>query len=298
MLLYKRVVAGSSRPAFIYIVNGAIVAQVIYGITFVLLMVLQCRPISAYWLQYSYPTPYTEKFSCLYEGTVPMANACVSVVTDFLAAMLPMFLFMQLKMPRRDKFGLGAIFGVGFMSVASIPPASPLLFARLTGWWSTHSVCITGIVRSVLVRRIFYQSYDVTWLSHDLWSWTYVETNLLVICTAIPPLRVYFKRILGGTTSGHSGGTPDRNTFHRRRPSEYSDLPGNSHLGTSTDSIALHDVESGKIQPVEYQVQVPRRADLGDGGDGKPPEPQRFNQVYLDKELPSIAKGIRLGKKG
>lgn len=97
--------------------NGAIAAQGVYGIAFTLLMILQCRPINSYWLQYSYPEPYTESFSCFYEGSVPIANAVVSVVTDFLAAMLPMVLFLQLQMPRRDKFGLAAIFGIGFMLV-------------------------------------------------------------------------------------------------------------------------------------------------------------------------------------
>jgi hypothetical protein len=113
------VIVGISRPTFLYIVNGAIAAQCIYGIAFFLLMILQCRPINSYWLQFSYT--YKEEFSCLFEGSVPLSNACISVVTDFLAAMLPMFLFLQLKMPRRDKYGLAAIFGVGFMSVAIIP---------------------------------------------------------------------------------------------------------------------------------------------------------------------------------
>jgi hypothetical protein len=160
LLLYKRVIAGISRPTFLYIVNAAVAAQCIYGITFVLLMILQCRPISSYWLQFSHP--YTEEFSCLFEGSVPLSNACISVVTDFFAAMLPMFLFLQLQMPKRDKYGLGVIFGVGFMSVATTPHDNPLLLARLTKQWPTRSVCIIGIIRSVLVYHIFYQSFDVT----------------------------------------------------------------------------------------------------------------------------------------
>lgn len=123
MLLYKRVITGVSRPTSLYLVNGVIAFQTIYGITFALLMIFQCRPIESYWLQFSYPNLYTEKFSCFYEGSVPISNACVSVVTDFFAAMLPMFLFLQLQMPKKDKYGLGAIFGVGFMLVATTPVA-------------------------------------------------------------------------------------------------------------------------------------------------------------------------------
>lgn len=127
VLLYKRVIVGVSRPGLLYVVNAAIAAQAIYGIAFVLLMILQCQPISSYWLQFSYPDPYTEKFHCLYEGSVPISNACISVVTDFLAAMLPMFLFLQLQMPKRDKYGLAAIFGVGFMLVVDIASITRLV---------------------------------------------------------------------------------------------------------------------------------------------------------------------------
>lgn len=78
-------------------------------------MIFQCRPVDAYWKQFSYPDPYTENFSCLFEGAVPMANAIVSVVTDFLTALLPICLFVQVQLPMRQKISLGIVFGIGFM---------------------------------------------------------------------------------------------------------------------------------------------------------------------------------------
>ncbi|KFZ10515.1 hypothetical protein V501_05162 [Pseudogymnoascus sp. VKM F-4519 (FW-2642)] len=263
VLLYKRVIAGVSRPAFLYIINAAIAAQTLYGVTFVLLMILQCRPISSYWLQFSYPDPYTEKFSCLYEGSVPFSNACISVVTDFFAAMLPMFLFLQLQMPKRDKYGLGAIFGVGFI------------------------VCICGIIRSVLVYHIFYQSFDVTWLSHDLWAWTYVETNLLVICSAIPPMRVLFKRLVGHSKSHSASKIPVTNPFHGRSPSNQSNLADTSRNGASTEAIALRGMEPGTIQSPKSpkdEAKATRQFDRGH----KVQKSERFSKVYLDKELPPV----------
>ncbi|KFY12264.1 hypothetical protein V492_03982 [Pseudogymnoascus sp. VKM F-4246] len=219
-----------------------------------------CRPISSYWLQFSYPDPYTEKFSCLYEGSVPISNACISVVTDFFAAMLPMFLFLQLQMPKRDKYGLGAIFGVGFI------------------------VCICGIIRSVLVYHIFYQSFDVTWLSHDLWAWTYVETNLLVICSAIPPLRVLFKRLVGNKLSHNTSKMLEHNLSHARRPSNHVNPTETAKSGDSTEAIALHGMEPGTSRSLENQAKVTRQVVMGH----KSQNSQRFSKVYLDKELPAI----------
>jgi hypothetical protein len=115
LVLYRRVISGVANRTFINLINCAICIIAFYAIVFLLLMVLQCRPVHAFWLQYSSPKPYTEKFSCIDASIVPLANACVSVITDFLAAILPMFLFWQLHMPKREKLGLGLVFGVGFL---------------------------------------------------------------------------------------------------------------------------------------------------------------------------------------
>jgi hypothetical protein len=115
LMLYKRVIAGVARRSFIAVVNGMIIFLVLYTVAFLLLMVLQCRPVASYWRQFSFPDPYTEEFTCMHEGLVPMSNAIISVVTDFITAILPTFLFWQLHMPSREKLALSILFGIGFM---------------------------------------------------------------------------------------------------------------------------------------------------------------------------------------
>ncbi|OBT72086.1 hypothetical protein VF21_09051 [Pseudogymnoascus sp. 05NY08] len=174
--------------------------------------------------------------------------------------MLPMFLFLQLQMPKKDKYGLGAIFGVGFI------------------------VCICGIIRSVLVYHILYQSFDVTWLSHDVWAWTYVETNLLIICSAIPPMRVLFKQLVGHSKSHSASKIPVPNPFHGRSPSNQSNLADTSRSGASTEAIALRGMEPGTIQSPKHQAKPTRQVDSGH----KAQNSGRFSKVYLDKELPPV----------
>lgn len=115
LLLYKRVIQGTVNPKFMIIVKSAIAVILGYFITFFFLMIFQCWPVASYWKQFSYPDPYTEEFKCLFEGAVPMANAIVSVVTDFLTALLPICLFVQVQLPIRQKISLGILFGIGFM---------------------------------------------------------------------------------------------------------------------------------------------------------------------------------------
>jgi len=106
---------GSPDRLSINIVNGAIVTMFIYFIAFILLMVFQCRPTASFWLQYSFPDVYTTKFTCMFEGKVPLANAIISVTTDFLIGLLPIYLFKDLRIPIREKIALGILFGVGFL---------------------------------------------------------------------------------------------------------------------------------------------------------------------------------------
>lgn len=115
LLLYRRVIKGTVNPRFMLIVNSAVIFIFFYFAVYLLLMVLQCRPTAAYWQQFSFPDRYTEDFTCLYEGDVVFSNACISVVTDFLAALLPIFLFVQVRLPKRQKISLAILFGVGFL---------------------------------------------------------------------------------------------------------------------------------------------------------------------------------------
>jgi hypothetical protein len=104
-----------ANRTFLNVVNGAIGILVLYIIGFVLVQVFQCRPLNALWLQFSYPDHYTKKFTCISEGIGPVSNAIVSVATDFMTDLLPIFLFRQLHLPKREKVALYVLFSLGFM---------------------------------------------------------------------------------------------------------------------------------------------------------------------------------------
>lgn len=103
------------NTGFILIVTSAVTFIFFYFVVYLFLMIFQCRPTEAYWEQFSFPDKYTKDFSCLYEGDVVFFNACISVVTDFITALLPIFLFVQVQLPKRQKISLALLFGVGFM---------------------------------------------------------------------------------------------------------------------------------------------------------------------------------------
>lgn len=115
LVLYRRVITGIANLLIIRAVNAMILSLVVYTLTYILLVVLQCRPTRAYWMQHTYPPEgYTEDYSCFQNGLVPVSNAVISVVMDFAITVVPMFLFWQLHMPFREKLALSILFGVGF----------------------------------------------------------------------------------------------------------------------------------------------------------------------------------------
>ena len=115
LLLYKRVIEGTVHPRFMMVVKLAIASILAYFIVFFLLMFLQCRPTESYWRQFSFPDKYEADYTCFFEGHLPTANAFISVITDFMTALLPIFLFVQVQLPIRQKISLGILFGVGLM---------------------------------------------------------------------------------------------------------------------------------------------------------------------------------------
>ncbi len=111
--------------------------------------------------------------------------------------------------------------------------------------------------------------------------WTYVETNLLVICSAIPPLRVLFKRLVGNSSSHNTTETPVRNSIYGRKPNS-------PKSGDSTETIALHGMEPGTNQSLEDQPKATQRVDSGGVSGHKAQNSRNFSKIYLDKELPPI----------
>lgn len=115
-MLYLRVIRGTANKIFLNIVRGVIAILVAYGTSGIVLMCLMCQPVSAYWRQFNFAKPLRpSEYTCWDEGILPIYSVIFNFTTDLLVTCLPMFLFVQLKMPIREKISLAAVFAVGFM---------------------------------------------------------------------------------------------------------------------------------------------------------------------------------------
>lgn len=139
------------------IINLAIASIFSYFVIFSLLSVFQCIPVESFWQQFS--PKYNVEFYCLPESNAPVANAVFSIITDFVAALLPITLFTQIQLPRAQKVSLGVLFGVGFMYVVLTHPL-------LDYHTNIYRLCILGIAKAVFLHRTFFESYD----ANCMWS--------------------------------------------------------------------------------------------------------------------------------
>jgi hypothetical protein len=117
LLFYRRLVAGSVSNTFLYFVYAVIAFVIAYFCIFFFAVFGLCRPMSAFWMQgdYFWWLEHKDSLHCLDEAVMLIVSAAVSAFQDFLACGMPLVLFWQLRIPRKQKFMLGAVFSVGFL---------------------------------------------------------------------------------------------------------------------------------------------------------------------------------------
>ena len=113
LLLYRRFASGASSRILYYATWAGIVFTAFYGFTFILILCTTCKPLNAYWLSYSptYRTPHI----CDHPGAGPPISGALSVFSDFYSVVLPYLFVRKLQISWRQRCGLYAIFGFGFM---------------------------------------------------------------------------------------------------------------------------------------------------------------------------------------
>ncbi|QDS73569.1 hypothetical protein FKW77_001161 [Venturia effusa] len=269
LLFYKRLSEGAVSKGFRFAVRLCIGFVVAYMVTFLATLFLTCRPINSYWNQVSIPWARSHEegvdYRCFDEAADILAASAVSIVQDFIVCGLPTLLFWKLQLPRRQKLALGAIFGVGFF------------------------LCITGILRIIYITNIFFHTYDVTWATEPVWTWTAVEAHLAIVCASAPALKVFFRQYL--SVSSMTGSWKDssrRRSFFRK---EYSEKAGFTTFGTSStasktpnsnNTTTVHDIELGRIEVIR-EVDVDSESVHSDLYN----DSMFFDDTYRDSKNPS-----------
>ncbi|KAK7718030.1 hypothetical protein SLS57_006177 [Botryosphaeria dothidea] len=188
LCFYRRV--GKIRPWFKWTIwiNMAYIAG--YAIAIIIGLALECTPFHAYWDKVNPFWALSHEYTCINEGAANVAGGAISASQDFIACILPMAIFWDLRISRRAKIALGAVFSLGFLT------------------------CVCCILRAVALYRVFFQTYDATWAARQAFALTVVEASMGLICASIPALKSSLHRMFSALSSTASG---KRRTWSSRR---------------------------------------------------------------------------------
>lgn len=209
LLFYKRLGSRAVSNTFRWATRATIAFIVAYSIAFTLVPIFGCQPISAFWDQSDIiKVAMGYKYKCFNEGADVFAAAVISSAQDLLTAILPTFLYWNLQIPVRQKIALFGIFAIGYGVVAM------------------------GAVRSYYSWQIFFETYDVTWVTWQSFTWSLLEIHIGAICANAPALKVFFRTVLRIKSSSAGSGSNSKNSDSKN----FSKKPGNSSSSRSTYS--------------------------------------------------------------
>ncbi|KAF2998207.1 hypothetical protein E8E13_004936 [Curvularia kusanoi] len=170
LLFYRRLSARVVSNAFrwtTYITIGFIASS---SIAFTIVPLVGCNPVSAFWDQVNViKLLQGYEYHCFDEGADIFSASVVSAVQDFITAVLPTFLYWDLRIPIRQKIALFGIFAIGY------------------------GVAVLGALRAYYSWQIYFETYDVTWVAWDQLLVTLLELHLGCFCANAPTLKVFFK---------------------------------------------------------------------------------------------------------
>ena len=229
LLFYRRLSVKFSKTFLIATWIG-IIYNISYFLSFGLTLLLLCRPLHSYWDSFNPVWAATHHFHCASESAALPASSALSVVGDFYSTLLPLILVYHLKLPRRQKIALYALFALGFMAVAA------------------------GVVRTILMYNLLNVNYDFTWELWITWICAVLELYLALFAASAPSLKPFFRRFFVDSVYSFAKGS--------RRLPEHGIEKGQAEAGTGSGTgqgtgAYLTEASKGQIR-VDLSVDVER----------------------------------------
>ncbi|OAP56481.1 hypothetical protein AYL99_09660 [Fonsecaea erecta] len=185
------------------------------GVTFILTSCFSCWPVAYYW------DKSIKGGHCIDLMAFWFSFSGFNIITDLAVWVLPMPVLKSLRLPRRQKFSLIAVFALGGFG------------------------CITAILRlhALYIASI---STDLTYDNVGAATWSAAELNVGIMCACIPAMRPIinsmFPRFLSSSRRDHQSNPYPRRVSYARNDSvvELSQAV-KAHSEVSRDDAASFD---------------------------------------------------------
>ncbi|KAM0609217.1 hypothetical protein ACHAO3_001457 [Verticillium nonalfalfae] len=211
-------------------------------LTKVMTVFFQCRPLAYAW-DISIPNgqcipPAHLKFAAFF-------NSSVSVVTDFIFAVLPVPILWNVQLNWKVKSAVAAILSLGIFATAAA-----IVKITFLGQYGKHG--------------------DFLFDSSDLTIWTTVEICTAIVAACIPCLKPLFKAMLRGSSADkYPTGYKIRSGYTRNNTTDLDTRPPRSDFGNIelfTRASTIHEIHGGFGLKSGSEESIIPQKDLG--GDG------------------------------
>ncbi|KAL6702742.1 hypothetical protein ACN47E_000976 [Coniothyrium glycines] len=194
------------------LIRYTIVFNILYGLSFTIVAIFPCRPISFYWTKFGGETAG----QCVDINALVWTNAGIGIILDIWMLALPLYEVFRLQMSWRKRVSVALMFFVGTF------------------------VTIVSIIRLRFLVT-FAKGNNPTWDQSDVVNWSNIEINVGILCTCMPTLRMMLVRLSPRIPdSARTGSLPHViRVFTRSKD--------NSDKGDSMDSV-LGDLEFGSTK--------------------------------------------------
>ncbi|QDS72116.1 hypothetical protein FKW77_003736 [Venturia effusa] len=218
LLSYYRLVQDASMKSFRRVIHVASIYSVLTMLILLLLNLVQCDPIRAFWIW-----PQMPNSRCWDDGILTVGCGIANTVADLMVTIIPIPLIARLDLPGRRRVGAFIFVGTGFL------------------------ICAAGAARAFYTWRSLVSSYDSTWESYGMFISAAIEINLGVICACVPTLRILFVKFANSAISAISSHLSQTTPFDTKMTiqSEYTSSFSDRTLCSPVEARVLKMVAKG-----------------------------------------------------
>jgi hypothetical protein len=233
LLFYRRLSTRVVSKTFRLVTWIAIGFIAGYTIALTIAPIVGCQPISAFWDQVDVSKRLQGyKYHCFDEGADIFAASVLSAVQDLATAVLPTFLYWNLRIPLRQKVALFGIFAIGYGCVA-----------------------LSGL-RAYFSWRTFYETYDVTWSTWDLLLTSLLELHIGCFCANAPALKVFFKHFFHDKLTSYSNSRTPKDSSGQKNSGNSAANSSKGIFGKVASLLGTSHSHSGYISEPHNSVSV------------------------------------------
>ncbi|KAK8231567.1 hypothetical protein HDK77DRAFT_66057 [Phyllosticta capitalensis] len=204
-----------------------IISQSVWVVAFLVVLVVACRPMSAFWLMDK------QKEKCIDLKVIFLFQAFFNSATDFFVFLWPLRILWRIQLPLHRRIGLIITFGFGCLG------------------------CLAGALRAYILHKYF-ESNDPFWITAALWCIIGGEGNFGVVCGCLPTLKPVMQRLfpclfsdtIEASSSGaelensRSNGTSRRQWTQPHAEYQFQNISHHSHSSSRQSSRRLSSLGS------------------------------------------------------